>query len=133
MRIKPKAQHSIFERPTREAKNPNAKWRGGHKYNAESKHIYFSFISIQYKLNLPRASDAKPQFASWYEEIVLAPRVPSYGVVPGGKNFSWDHFLKELRNQAQLSSQAYWICAQAFACLRDLFNSWIARMRKSEL
>ena len=26
-----------------------------------------------------------------------------------------------LRNQAQLSSQAYWICAQAFAYLRDLF------------
>ena len=37
------------------------------------------------------------------------------------RNFFWDHFLKELRNQAQLSSQAYWICAQAFSCLRDLF------------
>ena len=39
----------------------------------------------------------------------------------GSRNFFWDHFLKELRNQAQLSSQAYWICAQAFSCLRDLF------------
>ena len=38
-----------------------------------------------------------------------------------GQKFFWNHFLKELRNQAQLSSQAYWICAQAFSCLRDLF------------
>ena len=53
-----------FERPIWEAKNSSAKWPGGHKSNAESKHIYCSFISIHYKLNLPRATDAKPQFAS---------------------------------------------------------------------
>ena len=47
-----------------ETKNSSAKWPGGHKSNAESKHIYCSFISIHYKLNLPRATDAKPQFAS---------------------------------------------------------------------
>ena len=52
---KPKAELSISERPIREAKNPSAKWPGGHKSNAESKHIYCSFISIHYKLNLPRA------------------------------------------------------------------------------
>ena len=46
-----------------ETKNSSAKWPGGHKSNAESKHIYCSFISIHYKLNLPRATDAKPQFA----------------------------------------------------------------------
>ena len=51
---KPKAELSISERPIREAKNPSAKWPGGHKSNAESKHIYCSFISIHYKLNLPR-------------------------------------------------------------------------------
>ena len=39
----------------------------------------------------------------------------------GEQKFFWDHFLIELRNQAQLSSQANWICAQAFPCLRDLF------------
>ena len=50
--------------PSGEAKNPSSKWPGGHKSNAESKHIYCSFISIHYKLNLPRATDAKPQFAS---------------------------------------------------------------------
>ena len=61
---KPKAELSISERPIREAKNPSAKWPGGHKSNAESKHIYCSFISIHYKLNLSRATDAKPQFAS---------------------------------------------------------------------
>ena len=47
-----------------EAKNSSAKWPGGHKSNAESKHIYFGFISTHYKLNLSRATDAKPQFAS---------------------------------------------------------------------
>ena len=47
-----------------ETKNSSAKWPGGHKSNAESKHIYSSFISIHYKLNLPRATEAKPQFAS---------------------------------------------------------------------
>ena len=61
---KPKAEHSISERLIREAKNPSSKWPGGHKSNAESKHIYCSFISIHYKLNLPRATDAKLQFAS---------------------------------------------------------------------
>ena len=61
---KPKAETSISERSIPEAKNPSAKWPGGHKSNAESKQIYCSFISIQYKLNPPRASDAKPQFAS---------------------------------------------------------------------
>ena len=61
---KRKAEHSISERPIWEAKNSSAKWPGGHKSNAESKHIYCSFISIHYKLNLPRATDAKPQFAS---------------------------------------------------------------------
>ena len=64
IRTEPKAEHSISERPIREAKNPSAKWPGGHKSNAESKQIYFSFISIHYKLNLPRASNAKPHFAS---------------------------------------------------------------------
>ena len=54
----------LSERLIREAKNPSSKWLGGHKSNAESKHIYCSFISIHYKLNLPRATDAKPQFAS---------------------------------------------------------------------
>ena len=34
--------------------------------------------------------------------------------------FFWDNLLEELGNQAQLSSQAYLICAQAFPCLRDL-------------
>ena len=58
------AEHSISERPTWEAKNSAAKWSGGHKSNAEFKHIYCSFISIHYKFNLPRATDAKPQFAS---------------------------------------------------------------------
>ena len=64
IRTEPKAEHSISERPIREAKNPSAKWPGGHKSDAESKYIYCSFISIQYKLNLTLASDAKPQFAS---------------------------------------------------------------------
>ena len=44
--LKPKAQgwtlHS--ERPIREAKNPSAKWPGGRKSNAESKHIYLKII-----------------------------------------------------------------------------------------
>ena len=40
------------------------KWPGGHKSIAESKHIYCNFISIHYKLSLPRETDAKPQFAS---------------------------------------------------------------------
>ena len=60
---KPKAEHSISERPIREANNPSAKWPSGHKSNAESKHIYCSFILIHNKLNPPLASDAKPQFA----------------------------------------------------------------------
>ena len=49
---KPKAEHSISERPIWEAKNSSAKWPGGHKSNAEFNHIYCSFISIHYKLNL---------------------------------------------------------------------------------
>ena len=56
---KPKAAHSISEHPIREAI-----WPGGHKSNAEFKYIYFSFISIRYKINLSREADAKPQFAS---------------------------------------------------------------------
>ena len=47
----------------KKAKNPSSKWPGGHKSNAESKHICCSFISIYCKLNLPRETDAKPQFA----------------------------------------------------------------------
>ena len=52
------AEHSISERSIWEAKNSSAKWPGGHKSDAESQHIYCSFISIQHKLNLPRATDA---------------------------------------------------------------------------
>ena len=40
----PKAELSISERPIREAKNPSAKWPGGRKSNAESKHIYLKII-----------------------------------------------------------------------------------------
>ena len=58
------AEHSISERPIWEAKNSSAKWPGSHKSNAESKHTYCSFISIPYKLNILRSTDAKPQFAS---------------------------------------------------------------------
>ena len=47
----------------KKAKNPSSKWLGGHKSDAESKHICCSFISIHYRLNLPRGTDAKPQFA----------------------------------------------------------------------
>ena len=36
---------------------------GRHKANAASEHMYFSFISIHYKLNHSRETDAKPQFA----------------------------------------------------------------------
>ena len=44
----------------------------------ESKHIYCSFISNQHKLNLPRATDAKPQFASKVSslEVSNSPRPP---------------------------------------------------------
>ena len=42
--------------------------------------------------------------------------------LPREIKFFWDNFLKELGNQAQLSSQAYWICAQAFLYWRDLFG-----------
>ena len=49
---KPKAELSISERPIREAKNPSAKWPGGRKSNAESKHIYLKII-----LNLNTSGD----------------------------------------------------------------------------
>ena len=73
---KPKAEHSIFERLIREAKNSSAKWPGGHKSNAEPKHIYCSFISIHSKLNLSRATGTKPQFASKFSswEVSNSPR-----------------------------------------------------------
>ena len=60
---RPRAAHSSFELPIREVKNSSSKWLGGHKSNAESKHLYFSFISIPYKLNLPHEADVEPQFA----------------------------------------------------------------------
>ena len=53
-----KAAHSISERPIREAKTPSSKWPSSHKSNSEFKQIYYSFISIHYKLNLPRETDA---------------------------------------------------------------------------
>ena len=34
----------------------------GHKSKEESKHIYWNFISIHYKLNLSCETDAKPLF-----------------------------------------------------------------------
>ena len=45
------------------SKNPSSKWPGGHKSNAESKHVSCSFISIYYQLNPPRETDAKPKLA----------------------------------------------------------------------
>ena len=75
---KPKAEHSIFERPIWEAKNPSAKWPGGHKSNAESKHVYCSFISIHYKLNLLRVTDAKPQFASKISSLEVSNSLRPY-------------------------------------------------------
>ena len=69
-----------------ETKNSSAKWPAGHKSNAESKHIYSSFISIHYKLNLPRATDAKPQFASKISslEVSNSPRRGCPGVLVHG-------------------------------------------------
>ena len=82
---RPKAAHSISERPIREAKNSSSKWPCGHKSNAESKHIYFSFISIPYKLNLPHKADVEPQFASKTSSLDVShgPRTHS----PWHKNF----------------------------------------------
>ena len=43
---KPKAETSISERSIREAKNPSAKWPGGHKSNAE-----YTVVSFQFNTN----------------------------------------------------------------------------------
>ena len=53
----------------RRKKSKLKKWQGGHKSNAESKHIYCSFISIHHRLNPLHEADAKPQFASYISSL----------------------------------------------------------------
>ena len=43
--------------------------QGGHKSNAESKHLYCSFISIHHRLNPLHEAEAKPQFASYISSL----------------------------------------------------------------
>ena len=59
-----KAQGCTLHFRTPDPRSEKSKWPGGHKSNEEFKYIYFSFISIRYKINLSREADAKPQFAS---------------------------------------------------------------------
>ena len=70
----------------------SSKWLGGHKSNAESKHTCCSFISIPYKLNLPRETDAKPQFA----KKIYSLDVPNDCVEHRGQTLRMHEILKRL-------------------------------------
>ena len=64
--------HTSFPNARSEKRKVQA--QNDHKSNAASKHINCSSISIHYKLNLPRETDAKLQFASKISSLNVSDR-----------------------------------------------------------